>query len=325
MQSRSTARGTHGQRLRSRLRRAVTGPSPERIRARLEERGVERTYSIAFAPRSGSTVLSNVLASRSVGRAEEFFQCPFPSDSPLVAGDGTPEDLFVDAVVGWTRGGWFGSKLGHDHRAHLDAHIRSFCHGYERLDDVLPRHRWVHLVRRDVVGQAVSLVVAQRSGRWHLRATDARVPAVDPDDYDFFAVLAKVMALGADDANWRTWFTTKGVEPLVVAYEDLLEDPTTTLVRVAEHIGADAAAFDDVDLERDGGLVRISSVTPGLDELRHRFTEDFLAIGDPGQACALGPALERWTRFFNESGWLPRTSRPGVPRQGQLHPRLVDQ
>jgi LPS sulfotransferase NodH len=295
-------------------------PSTAAVRDAIRATGVERSYTIAFAPRSGSTVLGNVLASRGFGDPAEWLHYPYPDDSPMMSGPGTRADRFVAAVRGWSAGSYSGLKLGHDHRAYLDGHLRPAIAGYRGIDDVLPHHRWIHITRRDVVAQAVSLHIAEGSGRWHLRQDEAHLPSAAVDvPYDFLAILYKVMSLLANDANWRTYFEVMGLEAVQVEYEALLDDPGAQLRRVAAHLDEDPALFADVDLDRDGGIRRISTEEPaGYASLRERFVEDFLAIGDPAHAARHGEALTAWDRFHSTRAWND-PARSSTPERTRDH------
>jgi LPS sulfotransferase NodH len=95
--------------------------------------------------------------------------------------------------------------MTHDHRAHLDGHLRNQLDGYNSVDDLLPGHGWIFLRRRDVIARAISWHIAQSTDRWHMPSGDREFQH-DGVAYDFFSNLSKLMIFGANNVNWTTFF-----------------------------------------------------------------------------------------------------------------------
>jgi LPS sulfotransferase NodH len=276
------------------------------VRRSIEERGVTKSYSIAFSVRCGSTVLSNTLAKYGLGEPTEYFQYPYDSSGHIDPLKNLASE-FVELVTARARGAIFGSKMTHDHRAHLDGRLAESIEGYASVDDVLPDHHWIWLERRDTVAQAVSWYVAEATDRWHLSAGETTSLPVSIE-YDFFSILTKVMIIGANHANWQAFFARQGIEPLTLVYEELVADPLASLRAICGHIGVNCEMLT-VCLEADGGLVSIADRSPSVyRELKERFTDDFMKIGNSDDRVRLGPSLEKWNDFFFGRGWRPRHS-----------------
>ena len=90
------------------------------------------------------------------------------------------------------------------------------------LSTVFGPMRHIHLMRRDLVAQAVSRHKAEVSGTWHLDFEEASDP-VTPH-YDFAAILTHLREAEADNAAWNRWFDANGLNPLRLCYEDLSAD-----------------------------------------------------------------------------------------------------
>ncbi|HEP6427168.1 Stf0 family sulfotransferase [Burkholderia cenocepacia] len=273
------------------------------LRARLEQAGIQRSYTIAFTPRCGSTALSNALSHAGIGQPTEYFQYPYDAQSPFRR---APSDDFsrdLEALVReQSANAIFGAKIMHDHRAHLDDWLESSVAGYTTLDDILPNHRWIYVRRDDSIAQAVSLFIADETGTWHLPA-DANAP--EPDvRYDFLAILAKLMMLQSHEANWDAYFRKTGIQPLRTSYEALSDAPSQLLDSIAAHLGLPADRLAGVQLTRTGGLNKISNRFADLYEtIRDRFTADFLAIGRRDNRATYGADLDRWVDFFGNRRW----------------------
>jgi LPS sulfotransferase NodH len=271
------------------------------LRRDIESSGVHSTYTIAFSVRCGSTVLSNTLANYGLGAPAEYFQYPYGASDYFGAEQSVPNEFFR-LVTERVSGGVFGSKMTHDHRAHLDGHLAGTLAGYSSLADVLPNHQWIWLWRRDTVAQAVSWYVAEATNRWHLSTHEDCLP-LGRIDYDFFSILAKVMIIGANQANWQAYFDVLGIKPLMLVYEDLVANPSACIAEIFRLLGKERE-FPTVRLDVDGGLLPLSERSDmAYRDLKTRFTDDFMKIGQAGDELRLGPSLEKWNSFFFKKGW----------------------
>jgi trehalose 2-sulfotransferase len=215
-----------------------------------------RGYAICTEPRSGSIFLCQLLASTGVmGAPTEYFDevvvkrrgvADYPSD---------PEaQLAVIPRLGSTPNGVYGLKV---FSRHFDA-VR-----HTRWAERLPRLSFIHLTRRDVVGQAISHVRATQTQQW-----TARRPADAEPTYDFEAIDAEFLRLINSQARWGYYLGRNGVPVLHIVYEQLMAHPQETVAAVARFIGLQDAATVDFTKVR---------VTVQRDELSEVWRKRFIA------------------------------------------------
>lgn len=234
-------------------------------------------YIICTTPRSGSTLLCQMLAnSGQAGRPNSFFRREdipdwatdwrVPHDT--LPGSPHPTRAYLDAARVEGQGGTpvFGLRLMYESLQGLMAYLRRVLpprpndHAY--LVDAFGPVRFVHLHRRDTVGQAISLMRAEQSGLWH-RAADGsdieRMPPTATPGYDFDRLHHHADRLHSDKAGWKTWFAEQRIEALDISYEALAADPLRVLA----------------DLHVDLGLSKPAIAAAPTDVLRDDLSEDW--------------------------------------------------
>ena len=232
-------------------------------------------YFVCATPRSGSTLLCETLSATGVaGRPAEYFETLRSTglprqprqyfdgllDDPAVQrlGEtipGTPEapgafaeHLRAALTAGTTGNGVFGAKVMWGHLPDLAARIKSLP-GYERrptveaLASLFPGVRYVQVLRRDKVAQAVSLWKAVQTRRW-------RDDGVQERDAELFysrpAIGHLVDQLTAQEQAWSSWLRTTGQPPLRIVYEEYARAPAANVGDVLWRLGIDAGAARDV-------------------------------------------------------------------------------
>jgi LPS sulfotransferase NodH len=195
---------------------------------------------VCATQRSGSTLLCELLKATGVtGVPKEYFQ-HFKdtglADQPrqYLAGvtdpsvlallppfdPGVPEAAFdFDAVrrAGTTPNGVFAAKIMWSHTPDLWARLAG-----RTLEDVFGPLRYVRVVRRDKVAQAVSLWTAIQTQAW-LSGDAMRAEPV----YSSAAIRHLVGWLQAGEDGWTSWLRHRS--PDVVVYEDFARDPAPTI------------------------------------------------------------------------------------------------
>jgi trehalose 2-sulfotransferase len=167
---------------------------------------LQRGYAICATPRSGSNYLCRLLGSLEWFEPGAVRRTGFP-DWP----DDRAAQLQRIRVDGGSPNGVWGLKLFPQH----------FDFGPPAAWEAqLPGLRvWIWLSRRDLLGQAISLVRARQTQVWHV-ADQAAAAA----KYSAEAIDAAIAELCAGDAQWRAWFARHNVEALRIDYEDLRTD-----------------------------------------------------------------------------------------------------
>lgn len=103
----------------------------------------------------------------------------------------------------------------------------------------LPDLRFVHLRRKDLLGQALSLVIAGQTNRYFAAAS-----AIRPPEYDRQAIEDVIDTLLAQEALLLRFFATSGIAPLVVDYDELIADPQQAVNMIAQLFGMESAKID---------------------------------------------------------------------------------
>jgi len=116
-------------------------------------------------------------------------------------------------------------------------------HFDHRLDsrwaERIPEVRYVHLVRRDLLGQAISFSLARQTNSYGDWMPRQREPV-----YDTSHIRRCLENIVEGEARWRLFFALNGIDPLEVVYENLGENPQQEVDRIANHVGVESAAID---------------------------------------------------------------------------------
>ena len=172
------------------------------------------SYIVGSVPRSGSTLLCELLAAtRLAGSPGEFFSPYTMRVSMDRWGARTLEEYVQELFARETGGnGVFGAK------AHWAQYESAFGGADPR--PLFPGLRWVYITRRDRVRQAVSWVRAQQTGQFH-----AQDPArADDAVFDHERIAQMLRRIGREEQLWESLFERHRFEPHRVVYEDLVAD-----------------------------------------------------------------------------------------------------
>jgi LPS sulfotransferase NodH len=225
---------------------------------------IERAYLVCATPRSGSTLLCELLKGTGVaGCPEEYFETlratgyprqprQYFEGAPDVQAQlppvdpGVPERAFDwDGVLraGTTPNGVFGAKVMWGHLEDLWPRL-----GGRALDDVLPGLRYVRVSRGDRVAQAVSLWIAIQTQRWRDEGQDE-----EPHDpvYSSAAIRHLVAQLDAHERAWDEWLA--GRDAISVPYERLAAAPEETVAAVLDELGIAGARPQVARMRRQFG------------------------------------------------------------------------
>ncbi|GAB5348362.1 Stf0 family sulfotransferase [Alteriqipengyuania sp. 357] len=200
--------------------------------------GVARPYLLATVPRSGSTFFSHLLwATGCLGAPLEYLN--FEPTGPFGAAHGSPESqnaLWQRVVSRRTSpNGIFGLKafplqlelLG-QHNPQLLAHTMRFFLARRASSKV------VQLRRRDRAAHAISLARASLRGVW--RQEQESDGQAEPA-YSAAMVERAERELAAQEDAWGAMYRDLSITPLVIWYEDLVDDPARAVGAVAEYLG----------------------------------------------------------------------------------------
>lgn len=147
---------------------------------RAEQTSGAPSYAILSQPRTGSTLLTELLRGRGMGNPDEFLHANrIRVWWPKLAGADSKFDLqqYIALIRQSQSGpsGHFGIKIHYGHlRDHLSdrAAIRNFIVGFDRI---------IVLTRANKLAQAVSALKAEQTGRWGAATPESNAePRFDP-------------------------------------------------------------------------------------------------------------------------------------------------
>ena len=232
----------------------------------------KRFYCVCFSVRSGSSLLCEDLAQWGLGEPTECFQFP----NPALADVNMNDHLVAMAVA--ARDECFAFKISWDQAFDLTCRLRADGNKSVSFDlrSVFPNLSYLHVVRQDKIGQAVSAWRAEMSGTWHWPVGSNVTPGYP--DYDFESIKLPLQHSLAEDWLWQRHFQRAGIHPLVISYEEYIQDRLSHLQQIIEHLGVPASPApleERLHVMRDDWTERVAAAFEG----------DLYTIPDP-----LGPA-----------------------------------
>lgn len=131
---------------------------------------------------------------------------------------------------------------------HRPRHIHGFKASWDqvlmlkraRIDRMYDGMRLVHILRADLVAQAVSLVIARQTQQW-TSEQEARTE-VEPV-YDAAQIAQAVQACAEAETRMRMLAEILGLPYLRVTYEDLDRDPIPVMQTVGQFVGRDLSGW----------------------------------------------------------------------------------
>ncbi len=186
------------------------------------------SYAIATTPRSGSNLLCDLLEMSDVmGAPREFlnitgFMVPFAQEYGLIREDSTIDcqeylDQVVEAFA--SDNSVFGMKLVFDQL--------EFLFSLRAVRDFMKGMKFVWLVRKDVISQAVSLHIARETNEWDSFDEETHREKLgrslrDKVEYDPFKIARYVEDIERQNKKWSEFFEVNEVTPLTITYEELI-------------------------------------------------------------------------------------------------------
>jgi len=207
-----------------------------------------RPYVVCATPRSGSNLLTASLSNFGfAGKPGEHFLPE--SVFAFMTRDHMRVGSFPDYVdqlmqTRCTPNGLFGTKIMWSHLVEfvnptLSKHSDfESLNMFQRLDKVFHQPRYIWVTRRDKVRQAVSLYRATNTGDWVRRVGDAPVSAQPAVEFSFQSIENARLQVMTGDAGWKHLFAENHVTPLIIEYEDFMENYKPTMRQVLDFIEA---------------------------------------------------------------------------------------
>jgi trehalose 2-sulfotransferase len=235
-----------------------------------------RCYVVCTIPRSGSNLLTDGLrATRRAGMPKQFFlpksECGYGADIGL--DPNTDYSGYVRGIVNakTTHNEVFGFKLMSWYLDDFLARLRAtHAFGDATTDDLtmlrnaFPRLRFVHILRRHKLRQALSTARALQTGLWKVQEgkTAIREPQFDAQ------LIEQSLREGERQENiWYAFFQRLGIAPFRVEYEELCRNYEATIRGVLD--------FLEIALPRDARIGPPITVRQS-DEISRMWEERFL-------------------------------------------------
>ncbi|HWU99519.1 MAG TPA: Stf0 family sulfotransferase [Devosia sp.] len=219
------------------------------------------SYIICATPRSGSTLLCDLLAQTgAAGHPDSFYRREsrddFVREFGIACGDGVDFDRrFLDAAIraGAGETGMFGLRLMWPSMPELQQTLGGLFPeaptDAARLAAAFGAPLYIHLQRTDRVAQAISRSKAEQSGLWHRHADGSvreQVNSYRAPQYDRAGIDRALAEVEEHEAAWHDWFAANAIGPLELTYEELSAEPAATLARVLFTLGRDPALASDI-------------------------------------------------------------------------------
>src|SRR5215471_3093784 len=236
-----------------------------------------RCYVVCTIPRSGSNLLTDGLRdTRRAGMPKQFFLPKAESGYAMQLGIDPPVDYarYVRAIVDTrtTRNEVFGFKLMSWYLDDFLARLRE-AHGFgnsttsdlELLCNAFPRLRFIRIMRRHKLRQALSTARALQTGLWKVQEGKSilREPEFDPD-----LIEQSLHEAERQDKLWDDFFRRIGIKPFEVEYEKLCHDYESTIRAVLNFLRIKLPA---------GARVGPPATTRQSDEISRMWEERFIA------------------------------------------------
>ena len=236
-----------------------------------------RCYVVCTIPRSGSNLLTDGLRdTRRAGMPKQFFLPKAESGYGAELGLDPVGDYagYVRGIVNTktTRNEVFGFKLMSWYLDDFLARLRE-AHGVtdsttsdlELLCNAFPQLRFVRIMRRHKLRQALSTARALQTGLWKVQKGRSilREPEFDPD-----LIERSLHEAERQDKLWADFFGRIGIEPFEVEYERLCQDYEKTIRAVLNFLRIKLPA---------GTCVGPPATTRQSDEISRMWEERFIA------------------------------------------------
>jgi len=220
------------------------------------------SYILCATPRSGSTLLCDLLTSTGVaGKPHSYYRTVDALDWAESWGVPPPhrlenaafESAYLAAVIqeGTAGTGVIGLRIMwssvDDASRRLDAIEGDHADIAARFAKAFRSTLYIHLSRQDKLAQAISRIRAEQSGLWHRAAYGTERERTAPPQtptYDAGRIAEVLNELRNDDAAWTNFFSTRGIKPLRLTYETLAADPRKAVTEILSALGQDPKASE---------------------------------------------------------------------------------
>ena len=204
-----------------------------------------RCYVVCAIPRSGSNLLTDGLhATRRAGRPKQFFLRKSESDfatahnldlsagfaayvRDIITATATSNEVFGFKLMSWYLDDFLDRLRG------TGAFGNAGTTDLELLRNAFPRLKFVHVLRRHKVRQALSKARAHQTGLWKVQ--EGKTVQREPQ-FDVELIEQCLKESEQQEKLWERFFQRIEIDPLRVEYENLCEDYEANIHRVLDFL-----------------------------------------------------------------------------------------
>lgn len=212
---------------------------------------IEKGYMICGSPRSGSTLLCDLLKQTGVaGYPESYFRPESIIEYSSKWGlSNTSEDWdngYLQTVINYANKstGCLGIRMMWSNFPEFLERLKKLHPQYNNdqraLRETIFIDRFIHISRHDKIAQAISLVTANQTGLWHRSSDGTERQRTKPPEKPFYSYqqIAEALEMIELEANgWKNWFNDNDISPLVITYEELALDPQSIVDKIMNYLG----------------------------------------------------------------------------------------
>jgi LPS sulfotransferase NodH len=205
-----------------------------------EKADYDSTLMFAFTGRSGSTVITNSLASMGTARRiDEVFNDRGPYQNITQIQPASTLMGYLNGIYGrYMHGDSLIFKSNFSDLKPVIYHVD--------IDQSFPALKVVYLERHDKVLQAISLYRAIQSEQWHMRSNaEGGHPGEKVEvELDVNHVLRLKKHLDGECQSWEEFFQSRGINPYRIYYEDYCDNPDDTMRNLYSHVTGETFTGD---------------------------------------------------------------------------------
>jgi LPS sulfotransferase NodH len=209
----------------------------------------QNSYAIITTPRSGSNFLCSILNSTNIaGYPKEHLRQP----SVVIAKNCHFDYIRLLKILMTyqvTPNSVFGTKF----ISHFLKDFQQTQFDFDQIFQLIPKY--IYLVRRDKIAQAVSVVVAQITNVWHIDNSNrhldyqTKLQTIDIDEHLLQKVHRNYRSLEQGEVYLNQLFKRYQISPLRIEYEQLLENKTEQVQKIFDYLNIEYSQQHLADLQ----------------------------------------------------------------------------
>ena len=242
------------------------------FRKALEANKVKRCAIVTGSFRAGTSFICNLLVQNGMPTIGKEKFNDFFFFRKLEKQDALQNRL--ESILASSQEGRFACKMMWPHRNDLAQALGLQREQSKDFAHLFPDAKWINIIRRDKIGQAISFHRAKQSNRWHVFQS-SQEPEVN---YDFSAIRKAMSELSIHDSLWNDFHTLAETNVINVCYEDFLLDVPAGLTQILGFLGPKHCPQPVLPLQTTSTLKKQRDELTA--QMRHRLLEDSYRVGN---------------------------------------------